>query len=113
MRRSDSKIEALFTYVAPESFVPKVPLLRAKERASAKQQRPWCNNCHEQRITLGRDKGYGTKYFVKELRELKIIHYVAQNTSNRRSAIDGRTTNHPNYPSARESGNGLKKASAG
>ena len=49
------------------------------------------------RITLGGDKGYDTKDFVKELRELKITPHVAQNTSNRRSAIDGRTTSHPNY----------------
>lgn len=49
------------------------------------------------RITLGGDKGYDTKDFVRELRELKITPHVAQNTSNRRSAIDGRTTSHPNY----------------
>jgi transposase len=49
------------------------------------------------RITLGGDKGYDTKTFVKELRELKVTPHVAQNTTNRKSAIDGRTTNHPNY----------------
>lgn len=49
------------------------------------------------RITLGGDKGYDTKDFVSELRNLKITPHVAQNTSNRRSAIDGRTTSHPNY----------------
>jgi transposase len=49
------------------------------------------------RITLGGDKGYDTKDFVRELRELKITPHVAQNTSNRRSAIDGRTTSHPGY----------------
>jgi len=49
------------------------------------------------RITLGGDKGYDTKDFVSELRKLKVTPHVAQNTSNRRSAIDGRTTNHPGY----------------
>jgi IS5 family transposase len=49
------------------------------------------------RITLGGDKGYDTAEFVKELRRLKITPHVAQNNTNRKSAIDGRTTNHPNY----------------
>ena len=49
------------------------------------------------RITLGGDKGYDTENFVKELRRLKVTPHVAQNNSNRKSAIDGRTTNHPNY----------------
>jgi len=49
------------------------------------------------RITLGGDKGYDTEAFVKELRKLKVTPHVAQNNTNRKSAIDGRTTNHPNY----------------
>lgn len=49
------------------------------------------------RITLGGDKGYDTADFVKELRSLKITPHVAQNDTNRKSAIDGRTTKHPNY----------------
>lgn len=49
------------------------------------------------RITLGGDKGYDTAEFVKQLRALKITPHVAQNDTNRKSAIDGRTTNHPNY----------------
>jgi Transposase DDE domain len=39
-------------------------------------------------ITLGGDKGYDSADFVEELRTMK---HVAQNTSGRRSAIDGRT----------------------
>ena len=31
------------------------------------------------------------------MRELRVTPHVAQNTSNRRSAIDGRTTRHPGY----------------
>ena len=45
------------------------------------------------RLTLGADKGYDTKNFVADLRELNI----AENTTNRASASDGRTTRHPGY----------------
>jgi transposase len=48
-------------------------------------------------ITLGADKGYDTQDFVMELRELNVRPHVAQNTSGRRSAIDGRTTRHAGY----------------
>lgn len=48
-------------------------------------------------ITLGADRGYDTKDFVMELRELNVCPHVAQNTSGRRSAIDGRTTRHAGY----------------
>ena len=45
--------------------------------------------------TLGADKGYDTREFVKWLRKRKITPQVAQNA--RGSAIDGRTTRHPGY----------------
>jgi transposase len=48
-------------------------------------------------ITLGGDKGYDTADFVEELRTINVRPHVAQNTSGRRSAIDGRTTRHPGY----------------
>lgn len=51
-------------------------------------------------ITLGADRGYDTKDFVMELRELNVRPHVAQNTSGRRSAIDGRTTRHAGYPTS-------------
>jgi transposase len=50
-----------------------------------------------QSITLGGDKNYDTKDFVMELRERAVTPHVAQNDTNRRSAIDGRTTRHPGY----------------
>ena len=50
-----------------------------------------------QQITLGGDKGFDTGDFVAELREINVTPHVAQNTSGRRSAIDGRTTRHPGY----------------
>jgi hypothetical protein len=49
------------------------------------------------RVTVGGDRGYGTKGFVEKLRGLLVTPHVAQNTSNRRSAIDGRTTQHEGY----------------
>lgn len=51
----------------------------------------------EHRITLGADKNYDTRDFVSSVRELNVTPHVAQNTTNRRSAIDGRTTRHPGY----------------
>ena len=47
--------------------------------------------------TLGADKGYDTRGFVAALRSLGVTPHVAQNTSNRSSAIDGRTTRHDGY----------------
>src|SRR6185312_17570989 len=47
--------------------------------------------------TLGTDRGYDTRGFVAETRELKITPHVAQNKTGRRSAIDGRTTRHEGY----------------
>ena len=49
------------------------------------------------RITLGADKNYDTAAFVAALREMGVTPHVAQNNTNRRSAIDGRTTRHPGY----------------
>lgn len=48
-------------------------------------------------ITLGADKGYDAEDFVNELRSMNVTPHVAQNTSGRRSAIDGRTTRHGGY----------------
>jgi len=52
----------------------------------------WC-----QAITLGADKAYDAEDFVNELRAMKVTPHVAQNTSGRSSAIDGRTTRHCGY----------------
>ena len=49
------------------------------------------------RATLGADKGYDTQGFVEGLRSLGLTPHVAQNTSNRSSAIDRRTTRHTGY----------------
>jgi len=50
-----------------------------------------------QAITLGADKAYDVEDFVNELRSMKVTPHVAQNTSGRSSAIDGRTTRHGGY----------------
>ena len=49
------------------------------------------------RVTLCGDKNYDTQEFVKELRGMNITPHVAQNNTNRRSAIDQRTTRHAGY----------------
>ena len=49
------------------------------------------------RVTLGADKNYDTREFVRELRRLNITPHVAQNNAHRSSAIDARTTRHAGY----------------
>ncbi len=48
-------------------------------------------------ITLGADKAYDAADFVNELRSMNVTPHVAQNTSDRSSTIDGRTTRHGGY----------------
>jgi len=49
------------------------------------------------RVTLGADRGYDTAEFVHQMREFRVTPHVAQNDTNRRSAIDARTTSRPGY----------------
>jgi transposase len=52
----------------------------------------------KQRVTVGGDKGYDTKDFVQECRNMKVTPHVSQNTNRRGgSAIDKRTTRHEGY----------------
>jgi transposase len=51
----------------------------------------------DQPVTVGADKAYDTKDFVKETRNMNVTPHVAQNNKGRASAIDGRTTRHPGY----------------
>jgi hypothetical protein len=53
------------------------------------------------RITLGADKAYEVASFAADLRAYKVTPHVAQNTTHRRSTIDGRTTRHPGYAVSR------------
>jgi len=49
------------------------------------------------RITVAGDKGYDTREFVATLRAMHVTPHLAQHTTGRRSAIDGRTTHHAGY----------------
>ncbi len=71
------------TGTAERDMVPKL-LDQAKER-------------HFHPKALGGDKNYDTQDCVADIRERRVTPHVAQNTSGRRSAIDGRTTRHPGY----------------
>ena len=53
--------------------------------------------CSRKRRTLAGDKNYDTRDFVRALRQLRVTPHVAQNTTNRSSAIDARTTRHAGY----------------
>jgi len=49
------------------------------------------------RVTLGADKGYDAHEFIAELRHMEITPHIAQNDTNRHSAVDRRTTRHAGY----------------
>jgi transposase len=49
------------------------------------------------RRTVAADKGYDTRAFVADCRQLGVTPHVAPHTNARRSAIDGRTTRHPGH----------------
>jgi len=49
------------------------------------------------RATLGSDKAYDAAEHIARLRAIGVTPHVAQHTSGRRSAIDGRTTRHAGY----------------
>src|SRR5712691_846903 len=52
----------------------------------------------EHRVTVGADKGYDTRDFVAECRNLEVTPHEAQNTKRSGgSAIDERTTRHAGY----------------
>ena len=55
------------------------------------------NENKRRRITVGADKAYDTQDFVATIRELQATPHVIQNNTNRRSAIDHRTTRHEGY----------------
>jgi len=68
-------------------------LRRARDRAdlaaAAAEECPATNG--------GRGQGYDTRDFVAGCREIGVTPHVAQNTTHRRSAIDGRTTRHAGH----------------
>ena len=48
----------------------------------------------KRRRTVAGDKGYDTRQFVADVRELGFTPHLAPNTTRQRSTIDGRTTRH-------------------
>lgn len=67
------------------------------EREAAEQMLAKTGGKRRRRRTVAADKNYDTKGFVTKVRALKVTPHVAQNQSNRASAIDGRTTRHEGY----------------
>ncbi len=65
------------------------------------------------RRTLGWDKQYDTRDFVKSCRELGVTPHVAQNTSGRSSAIDRRTAGQPGYRVSQRIRKRSRRSSAG
>ena len=65
------------------------------------------------RVTLGADRGYDTRGFIAELRDMNVTPHVAQNDTNRRSAIDERTTHTRAMGSVRGNASESKRCSAG
>ena len=55
------------------------------------------DSCYASSEAEGADKAYDAEDFINELRSMKVTPHVAQNTSGRSSAIDGRTTRHAGY----------------
>ena len=49
------------------------------------------------RKTVGADKAYDIAPFIEGCRDIHVTPHVAQNTTNRASGIDGRTTRHAGY----------------
>ena len=67
----------------------------------------------EKRVTLAGDKNYDTQELVRELRGMNSTPHVAQNDTNRRSAVDQRTTRHAGYEMSRGNENAWSKRSGG
>ena len=67
------------------------------EREAAVEMTKDIKRRRRSRVTLAADKGYDTADFISRMRKFQVTPHVAQNTSNRSSAIDKRTTHHAGY----------------
>jgi IS5 family transposase len=80
VRGGDENQSGMFSYFSPDERVRKEHPLRAIRKM------------------VGADKGYDTKEFVAECRQMKVTPHVAQNTKRRGgSATDARTSRHAGY----------------
>lgn len=69
------------------------------------------NKTGSKRWTLGADKGYDTKGFVSDCRELGVTPHVARNANgSHRSAIEGRTTWSLGYAASQKCRRGIENA---
>jgi hypothetical protein len=71
-----------------DGYAERDAALEMLDHAEERGFRPW---------TVAADKLYDVRDFAADLRVRGLTPYVAQNTSRRRSAVDGRTTRHPGY----------------
>ena len=79
-------------------LVVDVELSEANGRAEREAALQMVERSTSGRATLGADRGYDTRGFVRELRSLGVTPHVARNDRRwGRSAVDGRTTRHPGY----------------
>jgi hypothetical protein len=65
------------------------------------------------RLTLGADKAYDVHEFVDDLRDLNATPHIAQDTTNRGSAIDVRTTRHSGQVISQQKRKRTRNRSAG
>jgi hypothetical protein len=63
-----------------------------------------------QRINVGADKAFDTADFVAGMRALNVTPHVAQNTTGRRSAIDGRITRHAGDETSQQKRNRVEES---
>ena len=96
MRGNDHKNTTMFSYISPEVIEPSITQASGTAERDAALRRVQAIP-GSRRVTLGGDKNYDTRDHVDALRSLNVTPHVAQNSANRRSAIDGRTTRHPGY----------------
>jgi hypothetical protein len=74
------------------------------ERWAAEEMLRGVRAKHHGRVSVAADKGYDTRDFVSALRAMGITPHVAQNDTDRRSAIDRRTTRHTGYQISQRKG---------
>ena len=79
-------------------LVVDVELTEANGRAEREPALQMVERSTAGRATLGADRGYDTRGFVRELRALGVTPHVARNDLRwGRSAVDGRTPRHAGY----------------
>jgi len=64
-------------------------------------------------LSLGTDKGYDAKEFVEKLQELNVAPHIAQNTTNRRSAVPDAVAQTAGYMASQQKRSSLSRAFAG